>query len=353
MSPIRDQLLRRSVKGMILLTILGMVLLISYLFFDIIIMLIASILLTMIFNPLITFLERKGIERIISVLVVFVLVGVTIVLASSLLIPKIITQMNSITSNITQEEITKTIETIESDVKRFIPFVETTNLAEEVSRYFSSLVATSIDNLTNIVSGIFSIVAILVIVPFISFFLLKDNEKIVKGIINLMPNKYFEVTYWIIYKIGQQLSRFVRGWILDAFLVGLMVGLGLTFWGIENSISIGLVAGIGHLIPYFGPLIGGLPAIIISIIQFGDFSMAVEIVLMFLVIYTLDNGYIQPNVFSKSTDMHPLMIIILILVGSNILGVLGMLIAVPVATVIKTAAREIYFGYKNYKIIKL
>jgi len=80
--------------------------------------------------------------------------------------------------------------------------------------------------------------------------------------------------------------------------------------------------------------------------------MLPKIVLMFALIYIFDNGYIQPKVFSKSTDMHPLIIIILVLIGGKLLGVFGMLLAVPAATVIKTAAKEIYYGYKNYKIIR-
>jgi predicted PurR-regulated permease PerM len=73
---------------------------------------------------------------------------------------------------------------------------------------------------------------------------------------------------------------------------------------------------------------------------------------MFTIVYTIDNGFIQPNVFSKSVDMHPLIIIILIISGSQLVGVIGMLLAVPFATVIRTAAKEIYNGYKNYSIIK-
>jgi predicted PurR-regulated permease PerM len=132
-----------------------------------------------------------------------------------------------------------------------------------------------------------------------------------------------------------------------------MSGVGLSLLGINNAASIGFIAGVGHLIPYFGPIIGGIPAIAISIIQFGDFSMLPNIVIMFLIIYTIDNGFIQPNVFSKGTDLHPLVIILLILIGSELLGVFGMLLAVPTATVLKTAAREIYYGYKDYKIIRV
>jgi predicted PurR-regulated permease PerM len=168
-----------------------------------------------------------------------------------------------------------------------------------------------------------------------------------------MPNRYFEMSYWVTKKMGVELSRFVRGWIFDAFAVGFLSAIGLSILGIKNPISIGFVAGVGHLIPYFGPIIGGIPAIIISIVQFGDFSMLPNIVIMFLLVYTFDNGFIQPNVFSKSTDLHPLLIIILILAGSQVMGILGMLLAVPAATVLRTAAREIYLGYKNYRIIRL
>ena len=235
---------------------------------------------------------------------------------------------------------------------RSIPFLDAKAIADKLSNFFSSLVFSTINNFTNILSSIVSVIAISVIVPFMTFFILKDNKWLIRSIINIMPNKYFEMSYSVINKISIQLGRYVRGWILDAFLVGLLSGVGLTILGIKNSVTIGIVAGIGHLIPYFGPIVGGVPAILISIIQFGDLSMLPSIIFMFLLIYAFDNGFIQPNVFSKSTDFHPLIIIILIIAGEQLLGIFGMLIAVPTATVIRTAAKEIYSGFKNYKIIK-
>ncbi|MBU2491166.1 MAG: AI-2E family transporter [Bacteroidetes bacterium] len=325
----------------------------SYLFFDIILMIAISILLAMIFNPLVKLLESQNINRLVSVLIVFAFSGVGIFFILSILIPKIVSQMNTISVALSKENVDIFLSQIDVAVKTYIPFADSTDVAGKISSFISSLIFDSINNISNIVSSIVSIIAIAVIVPFMTFFILKDNQSIIKGLVNIMPNKYFEVSYWVIWKIREQLGRFVRGWILDAFLVGFMSAIGLSFLGIQNSITIGFIAGVGHLIPYFGPIIGGLPAIIISLIQFGDLSMLPSILILFVIIYTLDNGYIQPNVFSKSTDMHPLVIIILILAGSQLLGIFGMLLAVPVATVIKTAAREIYLGYKNYKIIKL
>ncbi len=345
-----ESLIKKFTKIAAGIALLVLFLILGYEFLNIIVMFLISLLLSLIFNPVVTFLERNGIRRIFSVLLVFAIGGVIIVLVLSVLIPKIVSQMNTITQTLSKENFNNFIQQIEDAVKDYIPLTLTANFADQLSEYLSSIFFNSIDNISEIISSLVSILAISVIVPFMTFFLLKDHSALMKGMINIMPNKYFEMSYSIVTSINNQLGRFVRGWILDAFLVGVMAAIGLTILGIKNSITIGFVAGVGHLIPYFGPLIGGLPAIIISLIQFGDFSMLPSISIMFAIIYTFDNGYLQPNVFSKSTDMHPLMIIVLILIGSQLLGVVGMLLAVPIATVIKTASREIYYGFKYYKI---
>lgn len=324
-----------------------------YQFADILAMLAVSILIAMIFSPVVDFLQKSGLNRLLSVLIVFLLVGFLIFGGVSYLMPKILGQLDTLTNTLTQENLQTLLQQFEKSVKSVFPIFSSIDFVQKFTSIFQNITLDWVNNLTNIFYRIVSILAIMVIVPFMTFFFLKDNKSIVRGLVNIMPNKYFEVSYAVIRKIGIQLGRFVRGWIFDAFLVGLLSGIGLTALGINNAASIGFVAGMGHLIPYFGPIIGGIPAIIISLIQFGNFSMLPSIVLMFLGVYTIDNGLIQPNVFSKSTDMHPLIIILLILVGSQIAGVMGMLLAVPIATVIKTAAKEIYLGYKNYKIINI
>jgi predicted PurR-regulated permease PerM len=315
-------------------------------------MLIISLLIAMILNPIVDFIEKKGFPRLTAVLSVFFLSGLLIFSSISFLAPKIVHQFNTLATVITPDNIKVLFSEIEKSLKSFFPSINSALVTEKITSFIQNLFIGWVNNLSEILYSIVSIIAILVIVPFMTFFLLKDNSQIVRGLVNIMPNKYFEVSYWVIKKMSIELNRFVRGWVLDAFLVGLMSGVGLSLLGVQNAVSIGFVAGVGHLIPYFGPVIGGLPAIIISLIQFGNFSMLPSIILLFLIVYTLDNGFIQPNVFSKSTDMHPLIIILLILIGSNTLGILGMLFAVPSATVLKTAAREIYLGYKNYKIIR-
>lgn len=343
------KIIRRSFAVILGLLLLGYF---AYLISEIIAMLIVSLLIAMMFNPVVDFIEKNNVPRTLSVLIVFALTGFVIFSLVSFLLPKIVSQFNVLATAITPENIQTIIGQTETTLKKVFPFMNAVNISNKITSFFQNLIFGWVNNLSSIIFSLFSLIAIIVIVPFMTFFLLKDNKRIVRGVVNIMPNKYFEVSYWVIRKISSELGRYVRGWILDAFLVGLMSGVGLAFLGIQNAASIGFIAGVGHLIPYFGPLIGGVPAIIISLIQFGDLTMLPNIALMFLMIYTFDNGFIQPNIFAKSTDLHPLLIILLILIGSKALGIFGMLLAVPAATVIRTAAREIYFGYKNYKIIR-
>ena len=342
----------KFVRLLLIVLALAAILFISYTFLDILIMLTISLLLAFIFNPIVSYLSNKGISRFVAILFVAILNILFLFILLSFIIPKLSYQINTLSSSFTQDNYKKFLTGTDQFISNYMPFVKKGTISTKLENFFSSLLLDSVDRISNVVSSLVSLIAILVIVPFMTFFLLKDNKTIIKGIVNIMPNKYFEMSYWIIRKISIQLGRFVRGWILDAFIVGLLSAVGLSILGIDNAVPIGVIAGIGHLIPYFGPIVGGVPAIFISAFQLGNFSMLPYIIILFIIIYTIDNGFIQPNVFSKSVDMHPLLIIILIIAGSQLMGILGMLLAVPTATVLKTAARETYYGYKNYQIIK-
>jgi len=343
---------KRVIKLALAILAVVLVLYISYVFLDIIIMLTISVLLALMFNPVVNYFCNKGFTRFASILTVVMLISIFSFIILSFIIPKIALQIEYLSTSLTQSNYRLLFTTIEDSIRKIFPFIKRGTINTKIEDFFSALILNSLDSVSNLVSSLVSIIAILVIVPFMTFFLLKDNKSIVKGILNIMPNKYFEMSYWIIRKMSIQLGRFVRGWLLDAFIVGLLSAVGLSVLGIDSAIPIGIIAGVGHLIPYFGPIIGGIPAILISALQFGDFSMLPSILILFIIIYTIDNGFVQPNVFAKNVDMHPLVIIILIIAGSQLMGVIGMLLAVPIATVLKTAAREIYHGFRNYSITR-
>ena len=324
-----------------------------YLLSDIIIIISISILLSFIFAPIVTAFEGRGFNRFTSTLITFGIFGLVLYLSLSVVIPKFLDQMDQLISKLEGFNFTDALASIEAAIINYIPIFERGDITNRVQEFFSSQFVNSFESFTILLSSIVSVVGVIVIVPFITFFLLKDSKRILQGILNLMPNSYFEMSYWILKKVSLQLGLFVRAWIFDATFVGVMIGFGFYMIGIENAMPLGVIAGLGHLIPYFGPIIGGIPAVIISVVQFGDFSQVPIIIFIVLLTYALDNGFVQPFVFGKSVDMHPLMIILLIIAGGTLFGLIGMLLAIPVATVIKTFAKEIYFATKNYKIARV
>ncbi|BDQ04139.1 AI-2E family transporter [Ignavibacterium sp.] len=348
-----ETVLKKFSRTFLLILAIGILLYFAYLIIDIFIILAISILLSLILEPFVHQLEEQGINRTFSTLIVFIAFGFIIYLALSVVIPKLIYQMDQLITSLRGFSFNEELKVLEAKILRVFPFFSKGEISNRIQNFISSQLANTVSHFYEYVSGLVSIVAVLVIVPFISFFLLKDSNKIKRELIHLAPNKFFEPAYWILKRVTLQLGRFVRGWIFDATFVGVVLGFGFWFIGIPNALPLGVIAGLGHLIPYFGPVIGGVPAMIISVIYIGDLSQIPLIILLVALTYTVDNGVVQPYVFSKSVDMHPIAIILLIIAGSQLFGLLGMLLAVPTATVIKTAAKEIYFAFKNYKLAKL
>ena len=326
---------------------------ICYLLSDIFIILVLSILLSIIFEPFIKIIEQKGMTRLTATILVFIVVGFLIYLIFSFIIPRLSYQINQLIEVLKNFSIHDQIVAVEKEIHKYLPFFKVGTLSKDVEGTISIYIVNSFKEFSTVLGSIVSVIAILVIVPFITFFLLKDSRNIFRGILNVMPNKYFEMSYWIIKKVSLSMGRFVRAWIFDATFVGFCCGLGFYFIGIDNALTLGVIAGLGHLVPYFGPVIGGIPAAIISIIQYGDLSHIPPLLIVIAIIYAIDNGFVQPYIFSKSVEMHPIVIILLIIAGGQLFGVLGMLLAVPTTTVIKTAAKETYYAFKNYKIVRL
>ncbi len=329
-----------------------LILYLLYLISDIIIIVIISILIAFIFEPFVKHLEKQGFNRLTSTAIIYVVVGFLVYILISVLAPKLLSQMDQLIATFNLKALENQIQIFEDEMIKYFPFFSQGEITSGVTNFIRSWVSNPIDKVTTILSSIFSVAAISVIVPFITFFLLKDSKKIFKAIMNIMPNKYFEMSYWILKKISVQLGRFVRAWIFDATFVGLSCGLGFNFIGVHYALPLGIIAGVGHLVPYLGPLFGGIPAIIISVIQYGDLSKVPLLILLIVIVYALDNGLVQPYIFAKSTNMHPIIIILLIIAGGQLFGIIGMLLAVPTATVVRTAIKEIYFALRNYKIAK-
>jgi predicted PurR-regulated permease PerM len=120
--------------------------------------------------------------------------------------------------------------------------------------------------------------------------------------------------------------------------------------GVPYAIVIGILTGVANLVPYLGPIAGTSLALIASLTKTGDFSMLGWIALLWLCIRLIDDLVLQPLCFGKSLDMHPVAVVLTLIIGHQLMGIAGMVISIPIATILRVSAKETYWGLKHYTI---
>ena len=138
----------------------------------------------------------------------------------------------------------------------------------------------------------------------------------------------------VLYDIDMVFSRFLRGQLLDALIVAIVTSIVLTIIRLDFAVLLGCFAGITNIIPYFGPIFGAIPAIIVALLS-GGFSKAIVTLIAFIVIQQIDGNFIYPKVVGSSTGLHPLFVLLAVTFGGYFWGILGMILAVPIAACIK------------------
>ena len=204
------------------------------------------------------------------------------------------------------------------------------------------------DLLEELLEGVKAGLMFAVLVPFIAFFFLREGRRITHGIVELVPNAYFELFLNLIHQINGQIGGYIRGQILAVSLVATLSVIGLTVLGLPYALPVGVLAGLANMIPYLGPAIGIVAASLVALTS-GEGALVGWVILVFLIIQLVDNVVIQPLVVAKSVDLHPLVVLIVVLIGSDQMGIVGMLIAVPVTGILKVSGLTVYEGVKGYR----
>ena len=225
-------------------------------------------------------------------------------------------------------------ESIRQNLFTNVPFINQmiTSVNGQLVKIANTMLASSGTWITGMVAGISNFIGIiiqLILIPVITFYLLLEKDKILNAISKSVPDKYenFFVKVWK--EIDQSLSMFVRGRIIMAIFVGV-------------ATMIGVITCVADIIPYIGPFLGFIPAVLLALFK-GPFT-ALWVSALFGFVQWLENNILGPKILGDSTGMHPLIVLILLIVGGGMFGVLGMIFSVPVAAVVKI----IYDNTKPY-----
>ena len=305
------------------------------------------------FNPLVKKLMTLKLSRTLSTAIIFIGIILAVVGFSLVFFPMIVKEVNSLISMLPDLS--------QNWYERFMAWYEKTiganpnipSTFEGVLEYLNIEVEAITDWLFRSSGTLFSKIGSfasslvhLVTIPVIMFYFMKDGDKIAHGAKKMVLPKWRSWVFPLSEKIDGVLGGFIRGQLLVAFLIGVLSAIALLILGVEYWLILGMLAGIGDLIPYIGPFLGAIPAVFIALTT--DPWKAVWVIVAFLIIQQLEGNLISPKIVGHSVGLHPALIIFMLLVGGALWGLVGLLVAVPLAGVIKVLLEAILDWFKKH-----
>lgn len=300
-------------------------------------------------SPLVNRLERRGVNRTLSVTLIFALVTLTLAVVLAALSPFISDQITSFKSEISIyiEGIAHLIKNSEALFAKLSGTFFNIDISQKVELTLTSWTSSLFDDLPSILQKLFTT---LLLAPFLTFFLLKDGRQFSKIILSLVPNNIFEMILNLYSQVNDQIGQFVRARLMESIFVGLLMWIGLFAIGARYATLLAVFAALTNLIPYVGPFIGAVPALVMALIN-GESSLFFFLTIMvYMITQLVDMLFIIPLVVAKIVDLHPVTVILAIIVGAQLMGVLGMIISIPVASALKVTVTSVYVhlvGFRN------
>ncbi|TLS39010.1 AI-2E family transporter [Pseudalkalibacillus caeni] len=289
-------------------------------------------------------LGSRFMPRTISILIVFVLILGGFYLLGTFTGNKITGQISDLTKEMPQN--------VEKTSEMTTEFIEDNNynlfsveqVKDRAINYLGNIAASIQNNIMTIVSMITSIATVLVVVPFVLFFFLRDGHKFRPFMLRFIPEKHDAEGNRLLKDIDKTLFTYIVGQFMVACVDGILMYLGYTIIGLKYAIVLALFVIITAIIPLLGPILGVVPALIVGATQ--DPYMMVKILIVLVIVQQLESNLVSPLILGNKLHLHPLTVILLLLVAGSLYGFIGILIAVPLYSILKVMIKNFYHFYR-------
>ena len=347
--------------------------------------LIIGIIFAYVIDPIVNFLERKGIKRPFGVIIVYITTLIVFAILLVTVIPKTITEITNLLASLPpmidsmSRGLTKFFYKLAEDYNINLPpsFLNmlsgttdgvsksaklVTNSQEPLTNMFNSfsnaitnildnVQKSALDSLRSVVVKLYGLVTStlkIVLVLIFSFYFSIGKEKYLKSFKKSIPNKYREDVNYLAVRINTSLQQFIRGRLLLALFVGFLTMIYLLILRVDFAIVIGMITCIADIIPYIGPFLGFVPAVLFA---FMDAPLkALWVSILFIIIQWAENNILAPKLIGDSTGLNPLAVLISIIIGGGIFGIWGMVVSVPLVSIILILLDFFKLKYNENKV---
>ncbi|MBM7646401.1 putative PurR-regulated permease PerM [Scopulibacillus daqui] len=298
------------------------------------------------FNPIIDFLEKLRIPRILSILLLYIaIIGIIAFIIGSVIpplkeqiqsliksIPYLSHEIQGIIHKVTQSKIIhKAGSSLNTDISK---------ITKDISEYLSKYAASFSKGIVTFVGTITEVILSIIVLPFLLFYLLKDGKKLPDYIVNFLPNQTHQEAKKILSDMSHALSAYIRGQIFVAVCVGILLFIGYSIIGLNYALLLAVIAMVTNVVPYLGPFIAILPAAVLAIVT--SPLMILKLAIVWVVVHLLEGKVISPQIMGRSLHIHPITVIFVILTAGNLFGIVGIILAVPGYAVLKVIVTHLY-----------
>jgi predicted PurR-regulated permease PerM len=311
--------------------------------------------------PLVNFLDRRmpsrlrdrNLSRPLSIIVVYLIIILFIAGNFAFLIPPVVEQGQVLWNRMPElaakgralgaEWLGKYQEAIPLDIQQRIQ----SNLEKLAGTIGQALQEGTTRTVSFISSTVGFFLGILV-VPFWLFYILHDEAKVREGVLALIPDRIEPDLLNILRITDDIFSAYIRGQLILCLFIGGLATIGLLIVGVDFALLLGLIAGAFEILPFVGPILGAIPALIVAALQ--SPMTALWTLVVFIIIQQIENLFLVPRIASGSVKLHPALVMVVLVVGNEALGLWGMLLAVPLAAVIRDVFKYLYLRFSDEEV---
>lgn len=300
-------------------------------------------------RPLVQLLEHIHIPRKLAILIIFLIIAGFLTLVISWLSPIIQAQFQRLINNFPdminsiQDALTYWQQNQDS-VPKFVSDAVNSGI-EQLKDYITSVGSSIGTYITDTITGTISLILSLIVVPFVLFYLLDDRDKFVPSLSRFFPKARKKDIRKVLQDTDQAIANYIQGQLIVSTFVALMLLIGYFIIDLNYALLLALFGMVTNIIPFLGPFIAVTPAIIVA--WFQDPIMVVYVAIITLVAQQLEGNLVTPQVMGRQLNVHPLTIILLVLVGGQLAGIIGMILIIPMYAVVKVLIQH---GYRIFRL---
>ena len=302
-----------------------------YVLKDVVIIFLFALILASAISPFANWLDQRGIPRVLGVLMLYLLVLGAAVFVLSLVVPYLSDDITRLVGSLPKvvERVSSSLETAQQSSPQYLDFLaEIQNILSGFSSYLQQASQSIVGLIVSIFGGLFSFFAILII----SFYLAVTRKGIEVFLGSVVPEKYESYVISLWKRTEVKVGKWLQGQLLLGLIVGLMVYVGLSFMHVKFALLLSLLVMVLELVPMVGPVGAAIPAVFLAFMQ--SPTLGLWVIVLYVVIQQLENHILVPIILGRTLNLNPVVVIIALLVGEALAGIPGMILAVPVSTII-------------------